>query len=159
MTITRPVRRETNARIQGRPLLLEGGLDWKALSLSPKEMDFAQARNDAAREIALLLGEPGAARGYPPSALATITKLVERAGNSAASGGAIDGLLAGAGVSGRTAPPERVVRIDYFGAVATLAGLRPLLAHGRGAAAVAIADLEDAVLASRIVSVPNSHRR
>ena len=46
----------------------------------------------AAREIALLLGEPGAARGYPPSALATITKLVERAGNSHASGGAITGL-------------------------------------------------------------------
>ena len=46
----------------------------------------------AAREIGLLLGEPGAARGYPPSALATITKLVERAGNSAESGGAITGL-------------------------------------------------------------------
>lgn len=46
----------------------------------------------AAREIALLLGEPGAARGYPPSALATVTKLVERAGNSLASGGAITGL-------------------------------------------------------------------
>lgn len=46
----------------------------------------------AAREIALLLGEPGAARGYPPSALASVTKLVERAGNSAASGGSITGL-------------------------------------------------------------------
>ena len=46
----------------------------------------------AAREIGLLLGEPGAARGYPPSALATITKIVERAGNSAASGGSITGL-------------------------------------------------------------------
>ncbi len=46
----------------------------------------------AARELALLLGEPGAARGYPPSALAAITKLVERAGNSASSGGAVTGL-------------------------------------------------------------------
>lgn len=46
----------------------------------------------AARELALLLGEPGAARGYPPSALAAITRLVERAGNSASTGGAITGL-------------------------------------------------------------------
>ncbi len=46
----------------------------------------------AAREIGLLLGEPGAARGYPPSALAALTKLVERAGNSASSGGAITGI-------------------------------------------------------------------
>lgn len=46
----------------------------------------------AAREIALLLGEPGAARGYPPSALAAITRLVERAGNSATSGGAVTGI-------------------------------------------------------------------
>lgn len=46
----------------------------------------------AAREIGLLLGEPGAARGYPPSALATVTKLIERAGNSAQSGGAITGI-------------------------------------------------------------------
>ena len=31
----------TNA---GRPLLLEGGLDWKALSLSPKDMDFTESK-------------------------------------------------------------------------------------------------------------------
>jgi len=46
----------------------------------------------AAREIGNLLGEPGAARGYPPSALSTITKLIERAGNSGESGGAITGI-------------------------------------------------------------------
>lgn len=46
----------------------------------------------AAREIGILLGEPGAARGYPPSALAAITKIVERAGNSGSTGGAITGI-------------------------------------------------------------------
>ena len=55
-------------------------------------MDSLTRVAHAAREIGLLLGEPGAARGYPPSALSTITKLVERAGNSRQSGGSITGL-------------------------------------------------------------------
>ncbi|WP_115367385.1 FliI/YscN family ATPase [Alteripontixanthobacter maritimus] len=55
-------------------------------------MDSLTRVAHAAREIALLLGEPGAARGYPPSALAAITRLVERAGNSTSSGGAVTGL-------------------------------------------------------------------
>jgi HK97 family phage portal protein len=42
----------------GRPILLEGGLDWKPLSLSPKDMDFLDAKAAAAREIALALGVP-----------------------------------------------------------------------------------------------------
>jgi HK97 family phage portal protein len=42
----------------GRPLLLEGGLDWKPLSLSPKDMDFVEAKSAAAREIALAFGIP-----------------------------------------------------------------------------------------------------
>lgn len=42
----------------GRPMLLEGGLNWQALSLSPAEMDFAGMREAAARDIALALGVP-----------------------------------------------------------------------------------------------------
>ena len=42
----------------GRPLLLEGGLDWKSMSLTPKDMDFIEAKHVAAREIALALGVP-----------------------------------------------------------------------------------------------------
>lgn len=52
----------TNA---GRPLLLEGGLDWKPLSLSPKDMDFIEAKNGAAREIALAFGVPPLLLGLP----------------------------------------------------------------------------------------------
>lgn len=55
----------SGARNAGRPLLLEGGLDWKALSLSPKDMDFAQAKHDAAREIALAFGVPPLLLGLP----------------------------------------------------------------------------------------------
>ena len=53
------------ARNAGRPLLLEGGLDWKAMSLSPRDMDFIDARHAAAREIALALGVPPMLLGIP----------------------------------------------------------------------------------------------
>ena len=49
----------------GRPLLLEGGLDWKAMSLTPKDMDFLDAKNSAAREIALAFGVPPMLLGIP----------------------------------------------------------------------------------------------
>ncbi|MDP3458162.1 MAG: phage portal protein, partial [Hyphomonas sp.] len=49
----------------GRPLLLEGGLEWQALSLSPAEMDFQATRAAAAREIALALGVPPMLMGIP----------------------------------------------------------------------------------------------
>jgi HK97 family phage portal protein len=49
----------------GRPLLLEGGLDWKAMSLSPKDMDFLEAKHTAAREIALAFGVPPMLLGIP----------------------------------------------------------------------------------------------
>ncbi|MGL4242664.1 MAG: phage portal protein [Beijerinckiaceae bacterium] len=52
----------------GRPLLLEGGLDWKPLSLSPKDMDFIELKHLAAREIALALGVPPLLLGLPGDA-------------------------------------------------------------------------------------------
>jgi phage portal protein BeeE len=43
----------------------DGGLDWKALSLSPKDMDFAESKAGAAREIALAFGAPPLLLGLP----------------------------------------------------------------------------------------------
>jgi len=52
-----------------------------------------------------------------------------------ASGGVLDGLVAAAGIMGQE---PLVVAINYFGAIATLEGLQPLLARGTDASAVAI---------------------
>ncbi|MES2158391.1 MAG: phage portal protein [Pseudomonadota bacterium] len=49
----------------GRPMLLEGGLDWKAMSLTPAEMDFVGLKSAAAREIALAFGVPPMLMGLP----------------------------------------------------------------------------------------------
>ena len=49
----------------GRPLLLEGGLDWKPMGYSPRDMDFIEAKWVAAREIALALGVPPMLLGIP----------------------------------------------------------------------------------------------
>ena len=43
----------------------------------------------AGREIGLALGEPASARGYPPSAIAMLPNLIERAGSDVSSGGSI----------------------------------------------------------------------
>ncbi len=52
----------TNA---GKPMLLEGGLDWKEMSLNPKDMDFHEGKNSAARDIALSFGVPPMLLGIP----------------------------------------------------------------------------------------------
>ncbi|HVV29113.1 MAG TPA: phage portal protein [Rhizomicrobium sp.] len=49
----------------GRPMVLEGGLDWKAMSYAPSDMDFAETRSVAAREIALAFGVPPMLLGIP----------------------------------------------------------------------------------------------
>lgn len=55
----------SGARNAGRPLLLEGGLDWRTMALSPRDMDFVEAKNLAAREIALAFGVPPMLLGIP----------------------------------------------------------------------------------------------
>ena len=52
----------------GRPMLLEGGLKWQALSLSPTDMDFIGLKAVAAREIALAFGVPPVLLGLPGDA-------------------------------------------------------------------------------------------
>ncbi|MBC7675863.1 MAG: phage portal protein, partial [Rhodoferax sp.] len=46
------------ARNAGRPMLLEGGLDWKPMGFSPSDMEFQKTNEPAAREIAIAYGVP-----------------------------------------------------------------------------------------------------
>ncbi len=48
----------SGARNAGRPMLLEGGLDWKPMGFSPSDMEFQKTKEAAAREIALAFGVP-----------------------------------------------------------------------------------------------------
>lgn len=62
---------ETNfqgARNAGRPMVLEGGLDWKPMGFSPSDMEFQKTKEAAAREIALAFGVPPMLLGLPGDA-------------------------------------------------------------------------------------------
>ena len=52
----------------GRPMLLEGGLDWKPMGFSPADMEFQKTKEAAAREIALAFGVPPMLLGLPGDA-------------------------------------------------------------------------------------------
>lgn len=52
----------------GRPMLLEGGLDWKPMGFSPSDMEFQKTKESAAREIALAFGVPPMLLGLPGDA-------------------------------------------------------------------------------------------
>ena len=49
----------------GKPLILEGGLKWQAMGMSPKELEFVTGKREAAREIALAFGVPPMLLGIP----------------------------------------------------------------------------------------------
>jgi NAD(P)-dependent dehydrogenase (short-subunit alcohol dehydrogenase family) len=65
-------------------------------------------------------------------------------GVTSASGGRIDGLVA---VAGLALPSELPVRLNFFGTIATLEGLRPLLAASAQPRAVAVSSLSAIVAA------------
>ncbi len=56
------------ARNAGRPMLLEGGLDWKPMGFSPSDMEFQKTKEAAAREIAVAFGVPPMLMGIPGDA-------------------------------------------------------------------------------------------
>lgn len=56
------------ARNAGRPMLLEGGLDWKPMGFSPSDMEFHKTKEAAAREIAIAFGVPPMLLGIPGDA-------------------------------------------------------------------------------------------
>ena len=56
------------ARNAGRPMLLEGGLDWKPMGFSPSDMEFQKTKEAAAREIATVFGVPPMLLGIPGEA-------------------------------------------------------------------------------------------
>jgi len=56
------------ARNAGRPMLLEGGLDWKPMGFSPSDMEFHKTKEAAARDIAIAFGVPPMLLGLPEEA-------------------------------------------------------------------------------------------
>ncbi|WP_242139899.1 phage portal protein [Sphingomonas sp. TREG-RG-20F-R18-01] len=63
----------------GRPMLLEGGLKWQPLSLTPADMDFTSMKATAAREIATAFGVPPMLLGLPGDATYANYKEANRA--------------------------------------------------------------------------------
>ncbi|MEM1194793.1 MAG: phage portal protein [Pseudomonadota bacterium] len=55
----------SGANNAGRPMLLDGGLKWQSMALSPADMDFATLKSTAAREVALAFGVPPMLLGLP----------------------------------------------------------------------------------------------
>src|SRR5260221_652500 len=52
------LERYSGKKNAGKPMLLEGGMDWKQFSMSPLELDWAETRKVNMRDIAVALGVP-----------------------------------------------------------------------------------------------------
>ncbi len=58
-------RMYSGAENAGRPLLLEGGLDWKEMGLSAVDQDWLNGKHTTARDIAMVFGMPAQMLGIP----------------------------------------------------------------------------------------------
>lgn len=56
--VRRQVEDMTSPSGRHRPLVLDGGMDWKQMGLNPEQMQFVEGADRAAREIAFALGVP-----------------------------------------------------------------------------------------------------
>ncbi len=66
--VTEMESQHQGARNAGRPMLLEGGLDWKPMGFSPSDMEFQKTKEAAAREISVAFGVPPMLLGIPGDA-------------------------------------------------------------------------------------------
>jgi HK97 family phage portal protein len=55
----------TGSTNSGRPMLLEGGLTWQQIGLSPQDMDYINSKNTTARDICMAFGVPPQLLGIP----------------------------------------------------------------------------------------------
>lgn len=55
----------SGARNAGKVMLLEGGLKWVPMGMTPKDLEFTDGKNQTAREIALAFGVPPMMLGIP----------------------------------------------------------------------------------------------
>jgi len=55
----------SGAQNSGRPMVLEGGMEWQQMSLTPKDMDWLNSKNTTARDVAAAFGYPSMLLGIP----------------------------------------------------------------------------------------------
>lgn len=55
----------SGSRNAGRPMILENGLDWKQMGMSPNDMQIIEGKFSAARDVALSFGVPPQLLGIP----------------------------------------------------------------------------------------------
>lgn len=100
----------TGSANAGRPLLLEGGLQWQQIGFNPNDMDYLETVKHTAREITIGLGVPAELIGDPDTKtysnykealrqfyVYTVSPLAERF----------------CGAISEALPPEFVIRIEY----------------------------------------------